>query len=169
MAHDHGRYGDHHSHDHADHAGHADHDDEDYEAEDEVGLKEAFGLPDELPPLRLPPDAELAEAARAVPMLAELGALADWVGDGRAIDADAELSAAERAAAVSALNVTPERFTFLWKYAGGVDWIEETDADRVISGETAELWRGGDDEDAISAWAATFAAVLTEAMCAAAA
>jgi hypothetical protein len=169
MAHDHGRSGDHHSHDHADHAGHEDHDDEDYEADDEVGLKEAFGLPDELPPLRLPPDAELAEAARAVPMLAELGALADWVGDGRAIDADAELSAAERAAAVSALNVTPERFTFLWKYAGGVDWIEETDEDRVISGETAELWRGGDDEDAISAWAATFAAVLTEAMCAAAA
>ena len=55
--HDHGRSGDHHSHDHADHAGHEDYDDEDHEAEDEVGLKEAFGLPDELPPLRLPPDA----------------------------------------------------------------------------------------------------------------
>ena len=94
MAHDHGRSGDHHSHDHAghDHGAHDHHDheldrdpeaewdDDDYEDEDEVGLKEAFGLPDELPPLRLPPDAELAATARAVPMLAELAALADWVG-----------------------------------------------------------------------------------------
>ena len=60
-------------------------------------------------------------------MLAELAALADWVGDGRAIDADAELSAADRADALSALDMTAERFTFLWKYAGAVDWIEETE------------------------------------------
>src|SRR5215469_10223408 len=62
-----------------------DDDDEDF-AGDEVDLKEAFGLPDELPPLRLPPDAELAAAARAIPMLTELAALAAWVGaDGRAV------------------------------------------------------------------------------------
>jgi hypothetical protein len=181
MAHDHGRPGDHHPHDHAghDHGAHDHHDheldrdpeaewdDDDYEDED--GLKEAFGLPDELPPLRLPPDAELAATARAVPMLAELAALAGWVGDGRAIDADAELSAADKADALSTLDTAAERFTFLWKYAGGVDWIEETDDGQVIAGETAALWRSGDDEGVISAWSATFAAVLTEAMCAAAA
>src|SRR5258707_8852607 len=123
MAHDHD-----HSHDHAhDHAGH-DHDahadgghahdwDDDIEwddgDEDEVDLKEAFGLPDELPPLRLPSDAELAAAARAIPMLGELAALAGWVGDGRAIDAAAELGPADKAAAISALGVTAERFTYL--------------------------------------------------------
>jgi hypothetical protein len=37
----------------------------------------------------------------------------------------------------------------------------------VISGETAAEWRDG-DEGALNAWASTFAAVLTEAMCAAA-
>ena len=182
MAHHHDRPGDHHSHDHAghDHGAHdhdheldldpdAEWDDADDEDQDEVGLKEAFGLPDELPPLRLPPDADLAATARAVPMLAELAALADWVGDGRTIDADAELSAADKADALSALDMTAERFTFLWKYAGGVDWIEETDDGQVIAGETATLWRGGGGEGVISAWSATFAAVLTEAMCAAAA
>src|SRR5258707_6906963 len=151
MAHDHGRPGDHHSHDHAghDHGAH-DHDDHELDRdpeaewdhddyEDEVGLKEAFGLPDELPPLRLPPDAELAATARAVPMLAELAALADWVADGRAIDADAELSAADKADALGALDMAAGRFTFLWKYAGGVDWIEETDDGQVITGETAAL------------------------------
>jgi hypothetical protein len=181
MAHDHGRSGHHHSHDHAghDHGGHDHHDDEldwdpgaerddPFEDEDEDGLdlKEAFGLPDELPPLRLPKDAELAATARAIPMLAELASLAGWVGDGRAIDADAELSAADKADALTTLDMTPGRFTFLWKYAGAVDWIEETDDGRVITGETAEQWRGG-DEGVINAWSATFAAVLTEAMCAA--
>ncbi len=180
MAHDHGRSGHDHSHDHAghDHGAHdhdrdagAEWDDDLYDdlgdEEEEVDLKEAFGLPDELPPLRLPPDAELAATARAIPMLGELAALADWVGDGRAIDASAELSAADTADAISALGVSAERFTYLWKYAGAVDWIEETDDGQVIYGETTAQWRA-DDEGAINAWSSTFAAVLTEAMCAAA-
>src|SRR5262245_57542923 len=66
-------------------------DDEDWDDEDdneEVDLKEAFGLPDALPPMRLPSDAELAATARAIPLLAELAALADWVGsEGRAVSA----------------------------------------------------------------------------------
>lgn len=179
MAHDHGRPGHAHSHDHAghDHDAHdhehdwdedAEWDADDFDDEDEVDLKGAFGLPDELPPLRLPPDAGLAATARAIPMLAELAALADWVGDGRAIDASAELSGADKADAVSALGVSAERFSYLWKYAGAVDWIEETDDGQVISGETTAQWRA-DDEGVINAWSSTFAAVLTEAMCAAAA
>jgi hypothetical protein len=144
-----------------------DEDDEDFEG-DEVDLKEAFGLPDELPPLRLPSDVELAAAARAIPMLHELAALAAWVGaGGRAVDADAELSAADRADAVRVLGVAEDRFAYLWKYAGAVDWIEEADPGRVTVGETAQEW-AEDDEGAINAWSSTFAAVLTEAMCVAA-
>jgi hypothetical protein len=142
-------------------------DDEDF-AGDEVDLKEAFGLPDELPPLRLPSDAELAAAARAIPMLTELAALAEWVATaGRAVDEDAELSPADRDDAIRLLGVSQERFAYLWKYAGAVDWIEETAPGRVTAGETAEEWTDG-DEGALNAWSSTFAAVLTESMCVAA-
>jgi hypothetical protein len=177
MGHDHGRPGHHHPHDDAGHTDADDldqwddgdqWDDDDFTGDDdEADLRDAFGLPEELPPLRLPPDAELAAAARAVPMLAELAALAGWVGDGRAIDSAAELPAEDKAAAISAVGVPAERFACLWKYAGAVEWIEETDDGRVVTGETAREWGSGDDEGAISAWSATFAAVLTEAMCAA--
>jgi hypothetical protein len=179
MAHDVGRSGHSHNysgHDH-DHSG-PDHDEWDGDAEwddqewdeadsdEDIDLKEAFGLPDELPPLRLPPDAELAAAARDIPLLTDLAALAAWVGvDGRAIDAEeAELSAADRADALAALGVTPEQFAYLWKYAGAVDWIEESDEGRVLPGDTAREWADG-DEGALNAWSSTFAAVLTEAMC----
>jgi hypothetical protein len=178
MAHDHGRPGhDHpHGHDHVESDGDVDWDDDEwgdgYDDEDpegELSLKEAFGLPDELPPIRLPSDAELAVAARAVPMLSELAALASWVGEeGRAVDADAQLSGADQADALRALGVSAERFGYLWKYAGAVDWIEETEDGRVTIGETAQEWADGDD-GAVSAWSATFAAVLTESMCVAAA
>jgi hypothetical protein len=177
MGHDHGRPGHNHPHDDAGHT-HAGDDlnhwddadqwDDDFgDDDDEAGLRDAFGLPDQLPPLRLPPDDELAAAARAVPMLAELAALAAWAGDGRAIDSAAELAPEDKAAAMSAAGVPAERFGYLWKYAGAVEWIEETDDGRVITGETAREWSSGDDGGAISAWSATFAAVLTEAMCAA--
>jgi hypothetical protein len=185
MAHHHGRSGHDHSHDHgheheladADElagelAGDGDWDDDEWDEDDadgELSLKEAFGLPDELPPLRLPSDAELAGAARAVPMLGELAALAAWVGEeGRDVDEEAELTAAGKAEALSALGVPAGRFAYLWKYAGAVDWIEEDADGRVTIGETAQEWADG-DEGAVSAWASTFAAVLTEAMCAAAA
>jgi hypothetical protein len=192
MAHDRGHSGhnpSHSGHDHAAHDqsahDHGDHEhewagdgelDDEWDAEEaeegaELSLKEAFGLPDELPPLRLPPDAELAVVARAIPMLGELAALASWVGEaGRAVDADAELSVADQADALTALGVPAERFGYLWKYAGAVEWvIEDPEGGRVTIGETAQDWAGGDDDGTLSAWSATFAAVLTEAMCAAAA
>jgi len=164
MPHDHGRPGHNHSHGPGD-------DDEEWDEGEEFGLKEAFGLPDELPPLRLPDDAELAVDARAVPMLGELASLASWVGEeGRAVDSeDAQLSSADEADALAVLGVPAERFGYLWKYAGAVDWIEEApEGGRVTIGETARDWADGDD-GAVSAWSATFAAVLTEAMCTAAA
>jgi len=53
-----------------------------------LGLKDAFGLPDELPPVRLPPDAELAEAARQAGIIAPLAALTAWLGEaGREVGA----------------------------------------------------------------------------------
>jgi hypothetical protein len=62
------------------------------EDEEDISLKEAFGLPDRLPPMRLPSEAELAGMARGAPMMGQLRLLAEWLGPGRAVTEDAELA-----------------------------------------------------------------------------
>ena len=81
---------------------------EDYEDDGEdIDLKEAFGLPDRLPPMRLPAEAELAGMARDAPLPGRLRALAAWLGTGRVVTENAELAgdAAEATAALG-LGVT---------------------------------------------------------------
>jgi hypothetical protein len=143
-------------------------------------FQDAFGLPEELPPLRLPSDAELARQARAVPLTRDLGALAEWLGeDGKPVDEGENLGKDAQGEALTALDVSPERFRVLWKYALSVDWVEirtavgTDDVYRAFPGETAGTWASGsggdpDDADALDAWASAFTAVLSEAICAAA-
>ena len=71
---------------------------EEYEDDDEdIDFKEAFGLPDRLPPIRLPTQAELAGMARGgIPMAGQLQALAVWLGTGRAVTENGELSRRRR-------------------------------------------------------------------------
>jgi hypothetical protein len=73
-----------------------------YDEDEELDLAEAFGLPDRLPPLRLPEDGELAEAARASVLLNRARQLADWVGDKRGI-ADGYRPAADDVADAAAV------------------------------------------------------------------
>src|SRR5580693_3331671 len=111
-----------HDHDH-DHVSSRGVDDDDFEYED-VDIKEALGLPDALPPIRLQPLPELAADARKAPLAGQLAALATWVGkDGREVDADGDLSEEDQAAAITALGITAEDFDFLWEYALGVEWL----------------------------------------------
>jgi hypothetical protein len=143
-------------------------------------IQNPYGLPETLPPLRLPSDADLARQARAVPLLRELAALAEWVGvNGRLVDDDENLGKDVGEDALAALGLTPERLRVLWKYALAVDWVvigvpgdagQAGETDYAFPGETAEIWANGNDDDeaALSAWASTFAAVLSEAICAAA-
>src|SRR5271165_512792 len=50
---------------------------EEYEDDGEdIDFKDAFGLPDQLPPIRLPAEAELAGMARGAPLIGQLQALA---------------------------------------------------------------------------------------------
>ena len=147
-----------HDHDH-------DHDD-DFEYED-IDIKEALGLPDALPPIRLLPLPELAAEARKAPLASQLAALATWVGkDGREVDSDGDLSDEDQDAAVTALGVSAEDFDFLWEYALGVEWLlfDPEDEDRVMPGETADDWASGDDESVFAAWSSTLAAVLGETL-----
>src|SRR5580698_3864981 len=151
-----------HDHDHVNSHGVAD----DFEYED-VDIKEALGLPDALPPIRLLPPPELAAEARRAPLMAQLAALAEWVGkDGREVDSTGDLTPEDQAEVVAALGVTPEDFDFLWEYALGVEWLlfDPDDEDRVLAGETADDWASGDDESVFAAWSSTMAAVLGETL-----
>jgi hypothetical protein len=148
-----------HDHDH-------DVDDDDFNYED-IDIKEALGLPDVLPPIRLMPLPELAARARTAPVARELALLADWVGkDGREVDEDGDLTSVGLAEAVMTLGICEEDLTFLWEYALGVEWLvfDSDDEDRVVAGETAEDWASGDDERVFAAWSSTLAAVLGETL-----
>ncbi len=141
-------------------------DDDDFDYED-IDIKEALGLPDALPPIRLMPLPELAARARTAPVARELALLADWVGkDGREVDEDGDLTSDGLAEAVTTLGIEEEDLVFLWEYALGVEWLvfDSDDEDRVVAGETAEDWASGDDERVFAAWSSTLAAVLGETL-----
>jgi hypothetical protein len=133
---------------------------------DTVDIKEALGLPDELPPIRLPSMAELAAQARSAPLPGRLAALAAWVGEaGRAVTDDGDLTPEDAADAARALGIEPGDLEYLWEYALAVEWLvyDGDDDERVVPGETAGDWTGT-DEMAGDAWAATLAAVLGETL-----
>jgi hypothetical protein len=140
--------------------------DDDFEYED-IDIKEALGLPDALPPIRLLPLPELAARARTAPLVRQLAALTEWVGkDGREVDEEGELSPEDLAEAAGAIGADAEDFAFLWEYALAVEWLvfDGDDEDRVVPGETADDWASGDDTLVFDAWANTFAAVLGETL-----
>jgi hypothetical protein len=134
---------------------------------DDIDIKEALGLPDELPPIRLLPLPELAASARTAPVARQLAALAAWIGPtGRDVDEDGELTEDEAAEAAAVTGVDADDFAFLWEYALAVEWLvfDGDNEERVVPGETADDWAAGDDARVFAAWAATFAAVLGETL-----
>lgn len=143
--------------------------DDDADESQGLGLKEAFGLPDELPPMRLPGEAELAAIARTSTAMAQMVALADWAGDdGRLVDDDEELPDSDVADAASVLSVSTDELRYLWEIAYAADWIDlEEDDDgelRMFAASTAEQWDDGTDEDVLACWDATMESVLAEAL-----
>jgi hypothetical protein len=145
-----------------------DHDvaDDDFEYED-IDIKDALGLPDALPPIRVLPLPELAARARIAPLTRQLAVLTDWVGkDGREVDEAGDLTPEGLAAATAAVGVDGDDFAFLWECALGVEWLvfDEEDEDRVVPGETADDWASGADESVVSAWGLTLSAVLGETL-----
>ena len=133
------------------------------------GLKELFDLPDELPPMRLPSDAELAADARNAPMIARLTALTEWIGDdGRLVDEDEELPGEDVAAGAGALGVSPEEFGYLWEIAYAADWIDLEEDDegelRMVRATIAEDWADGADDTILTCWDATLEGVLSETL-----
>jgi len=145
-----------------------DHDvaDDDFEYED-IDIKDALGLPDALPPIRLLPLPELAAQARTAPVVRQLAALVQWVGkDGREVDEDGDLTPNGLAEATAALGVDADELAFLWECALGVEWIvfDDDDEERVVPGETANDWASDSDESVFAGWALTLSAVLGETL-----
>jgi hypothetical protein len=135
-----------------------------------AGLKKAFKLPRKLPGVRLPTEAELAALARSAPLIAELEALARWLGtDGRLVTTDQDLSVAYAAEAGPRLDARREHLPYLLDYALTVGWLTLHDEPggkrtRAVPGKTAWRWAEGDDSGALHVWAAVFAAVLARTL-----
>jgi hypothetical protein len=145
-----------------------DHDvaDDDFDYED-IDIKDALGLPDMLPPIRLLPLPELAAQARTAPVARQLAALAEWVGkDGREVDEAGDLTSEGLAEAAAALGVGADELAFLWECALSVEWLvfDDDDESRVSPGETADDWASGADGQVLGAWALTLSAVLGETL-----
>jgi hypothetical protein len=142
-------------------AQHEDADDE-YDEYDDVDLKEAFGLPDEMPPMRLPSVPELAAAARSAPMIGQLHALVEWVGPGRAVTENGDLPDADVAEAAAALGIPIPATGYLWQVALDSGLIElDDDETHAVRGEIAKAWEDldADDNGLLGVWNAVFALV----------
>ena len=145
-----------------------DDDDEDgYFTDDYVDFKEAFGLPDRLPALRLPPIAELARAARGSVLLATARELAVWAGAGRKLTGDGELSPADAAAAARLLGIDIPAgpagtgdipaLRQLWHLARCVWFLDDDSGTRAEPGDALGEWPDGDDEEVLGVWSEAFA------------
>ncbi len=140
-------------------------DDEEYEDDDLVDLKEAFGLPDQMAPLRLPGPGELAELARRAPLMAQLRKLAWWLGAGRAVTEDEELVGGDAAEAAAELGVDGARLAHLWWLALDAAFIElDQDEAHAVPGETAHDWDEDDEDEVLDIWDALFALVIGDTL-----
>jgi len=158
-------------------------DDNDDDADD-TDWKDAFGLPDRLPPMRLPSAAELAEPARDAPMIGQLRALAAWLGSGRLVTENAELAGGDAAEAAVALGIGVSAaiddqalpgltdlpavgrmrdvpgLDYLWRLALDTGFIELNDEEtHAVPGELAQA-RPDSDDEMLDAWNGVFALVL---------
>ena len=139
--------------------------DEEDDEDDAVDLKEAFGLPDQMAPLRLPGPGELAELARHAPLMAQLRKLAWWLGAGRAVTEDEELDSGAAAEAAAALGVDGARLAHLWWLALDAEFVElDEDEAHAIPGESAHEWDEGDDDEVLDLWEMVFALVIGDTL-----
>ncbi|RKT83640.1 hypothetical protein SAMN05421805_110140 [Saccharopolyspora antimicrobica] len=126
--------------------------------EEPLSFKEMLGLPDRLPPLRLPSEEELAAAARQSRLLDCLRSLAS-----RAVEHSRgaeDWTAAEVTAAAEALGLpVPETVEGLadvpdlarrWDLAVDAEFIDPATA--AAPGPALDEWPSGSDEDVLDVW-----------------
>ena len=143
---------------------------DDDEDDDLVDLKEAFGLPDQMAPVRLPEPGELAALARRSPLMAQLRKLAWWLGAGRAVTEDEELASGDAAEAAAELGIDVARLPYLWWMALDAVFIDlDEDQANAVPGESAHAWDEGDSDEVLDIWEMVFGLVIGDTLEAAAA
>ncbi len=152
---------------------------EDWDFGEDENLKEAFGLPDRLPAMRLPALDELAALARKSPLLATAARLAEWAGPRRAVEQEGELTAADTIAAAAELGIetggpsavtamydVPE-LVHLWDLILNIGFLEDEgdDDDAVVTaGEAARRWHNGTDLEVLAIWSEALTFLMTESL-----
>ncbi|MQA63984.1 MAG: hypothetical protein GEU86_21535, partial [Actinophytocola sp.] len=124
-----------------------------------IDAKELLGLPDQVPPMRLPSEAELAEAARESALIEKAKRLALWAGEHATLNESGDLIPADSVAAARELGLAvppgeiremtdlPELW-HLWVLAEELDFLDLTD-DPVIVGAAVQDWPGDPDDEVI--------------------
>ncbi|MEV5897839.1 hypothetical protein [Nonomuraea fuscirosea] len=145
---------------------------DDSEGDDEAEAAESGDLGDfepfadelaDLDTIRLRPDAELAAAAREVPLVAKARDLAVWVGSGRRVGEDTLLTDAEVEEALRATGLPrPEtdgpiaeavpQLWNIWNLAVDLEFLEPGEAGTVAVQDDTSEWPFDDDEDVLDAW-----------------
>src|SRR5262249_41107120 len=139
------------------------------EDDDFADLKEAFGLPDQLAPVRLPEPGELAALARRSPLMAQLRKLAWWLGAGRAVTEDEELAGGDATAAAAELGIDVGRLPDLWGQGPDSVFIDlDDDQANAVPGESAHAWDEGDSDEVLDIWEMVFGLVIGDTLEAAA-
>ncbi|MFC7385558.1 hypothetical protein [Sphaerisporangium rhizosphaerae] len=141
------------------------------EEDDELDEEEVEGLGDfepftdelaDLPTIRLRPDAELADAAREVPLIHKARDLAVWVGRSRKVGEDSLLSDDEISQALAVLGLPePDEKPFahavpalwnLWNLAVDLEFLTPDGEDTVSVDADTAAWPFENDEDVLDAW-----------------
>jgi hypothetical protein len=132
--------------------------------EDEyLGVKEAFELPDELPPMRLPAVDELAAMARESALIDRLNALAGWLGTGREVDEDGNLDDDAETRAARELGIAPgeTELPYLWDLGLDAEFITIDDETSVATpGEMVQVWADSKSDDVLDGWSVVLDCVL---------
>lgn len=131
-----------------------------YDEDEELDLAEAFGLPDRLPPLRLPEDGELAEAARASVLLDRARQLSDWVGGEREIIDGYDLAPSDVTEATAALGIDADELAYVWHFADHADFLSFHET-YVTTGPTTENWPSAADDEVLDIWHGALSAALS--------
>ena len=134
-------------------------DDFDDDFEEVEDLAELLGLPELMPALRLPPIAELAEAARGSALMRQTAALATWSGERRAVTEEGDLPDEVAAEAAANLGVGAAEVLLYWEVALATDLVVISEDDQEADANP-DLWPTGDDAEDVGTWTAAFTQIL---------
>ncbi|MFJ4680024.1 hypothetical protein [Kitasatospora sp. NPDC088783] len=138
----------------------------DYDLADLYGAQSGDEDPDDtavlIPPIALPPDAELAAAALAVPLISRVVALARWIAPHREVDEHGDLGEADRVRAARMLGAEdPDEDDVVeamraWALACDLDLVETGTTDEgthvAIPGPDLEAVEAGEPAAVLGLW-----------------